>query len=323
MMTKTASQQSTHATLPLKGKVAVLYGGNSSERDVSLISGQAVFDALQQQNVAAELVDTKTPGWWLRFSSNGSTGEFPHAFIALHGPGGEDGTVQGLLETLGVTYTGSGVMASALAMDKLRTKQLWSAVGLPTPEFELLSPHSDFAELVARWGTVVVKPAFEGSSIGMAKVSSAAELEIAYNNAKKFGDVVLAERCIRGPEYTVGILGDSALPSIRLETDNVFYDYEAKYISNETRYFCPSGLTAEKEQQLRDLALVAFKQLGCYGWARADVMADENGNFFLLEINTSPGMTSHSLVPMAAQVAGLNFQQLVREILRLSLEAKH
>lgn len=318
MMTKAAAQQSTNATLPLKGKVAVLYGGTSSERDVSLISGKAVFDALQSQHIAAELVDTKDAGWWLRFP-----GEFPHAFIALHGPGGEDGTVQGLLETLGVTYTGSGVMASALAMDKLRTKQLWSAVGLPTPEFELLSPRSDFAELVARWGMVVVKPAFEGSSIGMAKVSSAAELETAYSNAKKFGDVVLAERCMRGPEYTVAILDDNALPSIRLETDNVFYDYEAKYISNETRYFCPSGLSEEKEREIRELALAAFKQLGCRGWARADVMADEHGNFYLLEINTSPGMTSHSLVPMAARTAGISFEQLVAKILRLSLEQAH
>ena len=302
----------------LKTKVAVLYGGTSAERDVSLISGKAVFDALQQQQIAAELVDTKDDGWWLRFPQ-----EFSHAFIALHGPGGEDGTVQGLLEVLGVTYTGSGVMASALAMDKLRTKQLWSAIGLPTPEFELLSPHSDVDALIARWGTVVVKPALEGSSIGMAKVSTGAELAAAYRSAQQFGDVVLAERCIRGPEYTIAILGDTALPSIRLETDNVFYDFEAKYISNETRYFCPSGLSTEKEHELRELGLTAFKQLGCRGWARADVMADENGNFYLLEINTSPGMTSHSLVPMAARAAGMSFEQLVAEILRLSVEGKH
>lgn len=301
----------------LKGKVAVLHGGDSAERDVSLISGKAVFEALQQQQIPAELIDTKDAQWWLRFPA-----EFPHAVIALHGPGGEDGTVQGLLEVLGATYTGSGVMASALAMDKLRTKQVWSAAGLPTPEFELLSAHSDFDAIVARWGEVVVKPALEGSSIGMAKVTTGTELESAYRAAVQYGDVVLAERCIRGPEYTVAVLGETALPSIRLETDNVFYDYEAKYISNETRYFCPSGLSAEKEQELRKLGLNAFNAIGCSGWARADVMEDEHGNFYLLEINTSPGMTSHSLVPMAARAAGLSFDDLVVEILRLSLEAK-
>lgn len=299
----------------LKGKVAVLYGGNSAERDVSLLSGRAVFDALQRSRVPAELVDTKDAQWWLRFPH-----EFAHAFIALHGPGGEDGTVQGLLEVLGVSYTGSGVMASALAMDKLRTKQVWRAVGLPTPEFELLTAHSDFDAIAARWEMIVVKPALEGSSIGMAKTTTGAELAAAYREAAKYGAVVLAERCIRGPEYTVAVLGDTALPSIRLETDNVFYDYEAKYISNETRYFCPSGLAQEKEQALRSLGVDAFNAIGCRGWARADVMEDEDGNFHLLEINTSPGMTSHSLVPMAARAAGLDFDRLVAEILRLSLD---
>jgi D-alanine-D-alanine ligase len=294
----------------LKSKVAVLYGGTSAERDVSLISGQAVFDALRTLQIPAELIDTKNAGWWLRFPA-----EFAHAFIVLHGPGGEDGTVQGLLEVLGVNYTGSAVLASALAMDKWRTKLLWNTIGLPTPEFELLNASSDFDALIKRWGTAVVKPACEGSSIGMAKVSYGADLAKAYLDAVQYDSVVLAEQCIVGPEYTVAILGERALPSIRLETDNVFYDYEAKYISNETRYFCPSGLSAAREQELQQLALDAFNSLGCRDWGRADVMEDAQGRFYLLEVNTAPGMTSHSLVPMAAKVAGLDFNQLVAAIL--------
>ncbi len=299
----------------LKSKVAVLYGGASSERAVSLQSGAAVYAALAQQQIDAELVDTQQAGWWLRFPA-----EFNHAFIALHGPGGEDGTVQGLLEVLGVSYTGSGVLASALAMDKWRTKQLWQGLGLATPEFELLGPTSDFDALISRWGSAVVKPAREGSSIGMAKVASGAELAAAYQSAAAYDSVVLAERCIRGAEYTVAVLGGAALPAIRLETDNVFYDYEAKYVSNETRYFCPSGLSEAREQELRQLGLDAFTSLGCKDWGRADVMEDESGRFYLLEVNTAPGMTSHSLVPMAAKVAGLDFNQLVASILQLSIE---
>lgn len=298
----------------LSGPVAVLSGGNSAEREVSLLSGQAVFAALARQGVAATLVDTADSGWWQRFP-----GEFAHAFIALHGPGGEDGTVQGMLETLGVSYTGSGVMASALAMDKLRTKQLWRGIGLATPEFEVLTAHSDFAELIRRWQTVMVKPAHEGSSIGMAKAASADALAAAYADAARYDAVVLAERCIRGAEYTVAVLGERALPAIRLETDNVFYDYEAKYVSDDTRYLCPCGLSAERERELATLALAAFDSLGCRGWGRADVMQDGDGTFYLLEVNTVPGMTSHSLVPMAAQAAGLDFDALVLEILRLSL----
>lgn len=299
----------------IKGTVAVLYGGNSAEREVSLDSGRAVFDALQKSNIAAALVDTRDADWWRRFP-----GEFAHAFIVLHGPGGEDGTVQGLLETLGVSYTGSGVLASALAMDKLRTKHLWRGIGLPTPEFEVLTAQTDFAALIARWQTVVVKPAQEGSSIGMAKVSSAADLEAAYHKASGFAGAVLVERCISGPEYTIAMLGDRVLPPIRLETDNVFYDYEAKYISNDTRYFCPCGLPEDKERELKELAVAAFNSVGCRGWGRADVMQDADGKFYLLELNTVPGMTSHSLVPMAARAAGLDFERLVVEILRLSLE---
>lgn len=302
----------------LKGKVAVLYGGDSAEREVSLDSGAAVHAALVSGKVQAELVDTKAPRWWNRLG-----GEFAHAFIALHGRGGEDGTVQGLLQTLGVSYTGSGVMASALAMNKLRTKQLWRGIGLPTPEFEVLRENSDFAALVARWGTVMVKPVHEGSSVGMAKVSSAAELKAAFAEASRFDSVVLAEQCIQGPELTIAMLGGRALPAIRLETDNVFYDYEAKYVSNETRYICPCGLTPERETELNALAQAAFDSLGCRGWGRVDVMQDGAGEFHLLEVNTVPGMTSHSLVPMAAKAAGMSFEQLVLEILRLSLETAH
>lgn len=298
----------------LKGVVAVLYGGNSAEREVSLESGAAVFAALRKLGVPAVLVDTQKAGWWNRFGT-----EFAHAIVVLHGRGGEDGTVQGLLETLGVSYTGSGVMASALALDKLLTKQLWSGIGLPSPEFEVLSAQSDFAALVASWGTVMVKPAREGSSVGMAKVSSAEELRKAFELASRYDSVVLAERCIAGPEFTVGILGARVLPAIRLETDNVFYDYEAKYISNETRYICPCGLSVEKERELAALARTAFDSLGCRDWGRVDVMQDSDGKFYLLEVNTIPGMTSHSLVPMAARAAGIEFEQLVAEILRPSL----
>jgi D-alanine-D-alanine ligase len=307
----------TNVIQTLKGKVAVLHGGNSAEREVSLESGSAVFAALQRSNVSAVLIDTQNKNWLNNFSS-----EFAHAFIALHGRGGEDGTVQGLLQTLGVTYTGSGVMASALAMDKLRTKQLWRGVGLSSPEFELLSADSDFADIVARFGSVMVKPAREGSSVGMAKVSSADELKQAFITANQFDATVIAERCISGAEFTVAVLGDKALPAIRLETDHVFYDYNAKYISNDTRYICPCGLSADKDAELAALGLAAFQSIGCEGWGRADVMQDGVGKFYLLEVNTVPGMTSHSLVPMAARAAGLSFDDLVVEILRLSLEAK-
>jgi D-alanine-D-alanine ligase len=294
--------------------VAVLFGGHSAEREVSLESGRAVFNALRQLNIAAELIDTRNENWWRRLG-----GEFAHVFIALHGRRGEDGTLQGLLETLRVTYTGSGVLASALAMDKLRTKQLWRGIDVSTPEFEVLHAASPWQDIIARFGTVMIKPAREGSSVGMAKVSAAADLEAAYREAAKYDAVVLAERCISGAEFTVAVLGDRALPPIRLETDNVFYDYDAKYISNDTRYLCPCGLDAEKDAELQALGLAAFNSLGCVGWGRADVMQDQSGKFYLLEVNTVPGMTSHSLVPMAAKAAGINFEQLVAQILQDSL----
>jgi len=295
--------------------VAVLYGGNSAEREVSLESGRAVFNALQNLNIKSELIDTQQADWWQRLGA-----EFAHVFIALHGRGGEDGTMQGFLEMLGVSYTGSGVLASALAMDKLRTKQLWSALNISTPEFALLDTGSNWQQIIAGLGEVMVKPVHEGSSVGMAKVNSAESLQAAYAEATKYDAVVLAERCIRGPEFTVAVLNGRALPVIGLETDNVFYDYEAKYISNETRYLCPCGLSVEKEAELQALALAAFNSVGCRGWGRVDAMQDADGKFYLLEVNTVPGMTGHSLVPMAATAAGLNFDQLIAAILNESLE---
>ncbi len=298
----------------LTSRVAVLYGGTAAERDVSLVSGRAVFDALTRLGIDAELIDIRDTHWWRRVD-----GHFAHAFIVLHGPGGEDGTVQGLLQSMGITYTGSGVRASALAMDKLRTKQLWRGLGLSTPEFEVLTERSDFDAIIARWGSVMVKPAHEGSSIGMSRAGSGAELRAAFAAASRYDAVVLAERCIVGAEFTIAVLGDRALPPIRLETDNTFYDYEAKYVRNDTRYLCPCGLVDSRLRELEQLALAAFDSVGCEGWGRVDVMQEGGDRFFLLEVNTVPGMTDHSLVPMAARTAGLDFDALVLEILRLSL----
>jgi D-alanine-D-alanine ligase len=294
--------------------VAVLLGGNSAEREVSLQSGAAIVAALQKLGIAVEAIDTAEPGWLQRVENN-----FAHVFIALHGAEGENGTVQGALQMLGVSYTGSGVMASALAMDKLRTKLLWQGMGFPTPAFVRLSADSDWESIIKHWGEAIVKPASEGSSIGMSRVSSAAELKAAYEQAARYDSNVIAEQWISGAEFTVAVLGDSALPVIRLETDNSFYDYEAKYLSEQTRYLCPCGLDAEAEQHLQKLALHAFNSLGCKTWGRVDFMQDSQGDFYALEVNTVPGMTSHSLVPMAAKAAGLEFDQLVARILALSL----
>lgn len=300
----------------LTSPVAVLLGGTSAERDISLQSGNAVLKALHNKGIAAVAIDTAEPGWVQALIA-----DYQHVFIALHGIKGEDGTVQGLLEMLGISYTGSGVMASALAMDKMRCKQLWAGVGLPTPEFAHLQADSDWAGLMAQWGEAMVKPAHEGSSLGMAKVDSAEQLEKAYHFAEQYDDVVIAERWINGAEFTVAVLAGAALPPIRLETENSFYDYEAKYISNDTKYICPCGLAPEQEQQLKQLAEQAFASIGCSGWGRVDFMQDEQGEFYLLEVNTVPGMTSHSLVPMAAKAVGMSFDDLVENILALSLEA--
>ncbi|OSZ85751.1 D-alanine--D-alanine ligase [Yersinia pestis] len=302
-------------------KVAVLLGGTSAEREVSLLSGQAVLAGLKEAGIDAYGVDTKDfPVTQLKEQG------FDKVFIALHGRGGEDGTLQGVLEFLQLPYTGSGVMASALTMDKLRTKLVWQALGLPISpyvalnrqQFETLSPE-ELVACVAKLGLpLIVKPSHEGSSVGMSKVDHASELQKALVEAFQHDSDVLIEKWLSGPEFTVAILGDEVLPSIRIQPPGVFYDYDAKYLSDKTQYFCPSGLSDESEQQLAALALQAYHALDCSGWGRVDVMQDRDGHFSLLEVNTSPGMTSHSLVPMAARQYGLSFSQLVARILMLA-----
>ncbi|MCW7760746.1 D-alanine--D-alanine ligase [Photorhabdus luminescens] len=302
-------------------KVAVLLGGASAEREVSLLSGHAVLAGLREAGIDAHPVDTKD------FSvTQLKEAGFEKVFIALHGRGGEDGTLQGVLEFLQLPYTGSGVMASALSMDKLRTKQLWQGIGLTVSPYVAMNSQqferlTDFQlqEYVADLGLpLIVKPSLEGSSVGMTKVNEISELRSALEIAFRYDVDLLIEKWLYGPEYTVAILGDTALPSIRIQPAAIFYDYEAKYLSEETQYFCPSGLSDEKEQQLVELALKAYQSVGCSGWGRVDVMMDTDGGFYLLEVNTSPGMTSHSLVPMAARQAGLSFSQLVVKILELA-----
>jgi D-alanine-D-alanine ligase len=295
------------------GKLAVLFGGRSAEREVSLKSGAAVAAAFARQGVAVETIDVADDGWMQYLQA-----EFSNVFIALHGPGGEDGTVQGALDCLGVKYTGSGVMASALAMDKFRCKLLWLGMGLSTPKFIELTAASDWAAIITDLGAVIVKPACEGSSIGMSRAATAEELRGAWQDAQAYGRV-FAEQWVVGSEYTVAILNGVALPAIKLETDAAFYDFNAKYVSDETRYLCPCGLSTQEELELSELALAAFNSLGCEGWGRVDVMRDIDGRFYLLEVNTVPGMTDHSLVPMAAKQAGLNFEQLVLAILAGSI----
>lgn len=297
-------------------RIGVLLGGNSAEREISLQSGQTVLEALQALGFEATAVDPGQADWLARLR------EVDFAFIALHGPGGEDGSVQGALQTLGIPYTGSGVLGSALAMDKRRSKELWHGIKLATGGFVTLHDNSDWQAVIDRFGKVFVKPACEGSSIGMSCADSAAALQESFVLASKYAGEVLAEQFIDGPEYTVAMLGDAALPAIRLETDNEFYDYEAKYVSEDTRYLLPSGLDAAAEEELAVLAQRAFRSLGCSVWGRVDVMRDKAGRFQVLEVNTVPGMTSHSLVPMAAQAAGMDVPKLVKTIVELSLEEK-
>ncbi|HEX4024974.1 MAG TPA: D-alanine--D-alanine ligase [Steroidobacteraceae bacterium] len=296
------------------GRVAVLLGGSSSERDISLVSGAAVLAALQRRGVQAQAFDP----------SERPLEELVHqriarAWIALHGPGGEDGTVQGALEVLGVPYTGSGVLGSALGMDKLRTKRLAQAIGVPTAQFVPLREAQDLPVAIERLGLpMIVKPGSQGSSVGMTRVERAEELPAAWRSALRFDPVVFAEAWIGGAEYTVAILKGRALPSIRIETPRAFYDYEAKYLRADTRYLCPSGLSAQAEDHLSRLALAAFEACGAQGWGRADFMFDGTGRPLLLEINTVPGMTDHSLVPMAARAAGIEFDELVWRVLETS-----
>jgi len=293
------------------GKVAVLLGGKSAEREVSLKSGTMVLGALRVRGVDAHPFDPAERGL-----DELIEGRYDRVFIALHGRFGEDGTVQGVLEWLGIPYTGSGVLASALAMDKRRTKLLWQASGLPTPAYEILHADSDLNAVAARLGLpLMVKPVCEGSSLGMSKVREAGALDEAYTLAVNYDRVVMAEKFIEGPELTVGILGDEVLPIIKLETPRDFYDYQAKYIADDTRYLLPCGLPPARERALQALSLEAFAALGCRGWGRVDLMLDASGEPQLLEVNTAPGMTDHSLVPMAARAVGLSYEDLCLRIL--------
>ncbi|MEO7463884.1 MAG: D-alanine--D-alanine ligase [Nitrosospira sp.] len=296
------------------GKVAVLLGGRSAERAISLKSGKAVLDGLRRRGVNAHPFDpAEQPMEALRQQG------FNRAHIALHGRYGEDGTVQGALELMELPYTGSGVMASALAMDKWRTKLLWQAAGINTPRHLLLNPKSDFDAVVRELGLpLIVKPSREGSTIGLTKVTTATDMLKAYESAVKHDVMVLAEQFIDGPELTVAILGETALPLVRIHTASGLYDYQAKYVSEDTRYFCPSGLSTAEEDAIQMQALQAHKVLGCEGWGRVDVMLDKSGKPYFLETNTSPGMTDHSLVPMAAKAAGISFEDLVLRILELA-----
>jgi D-alanine-D-alanine ligase len=302
-------------------KVAVLMGGTSAEREVSLMSGAAVLAGLREMGIDAHAVDTRDVSV-LELKQQG----FAKAFIALHGRGGEDGTLQAVLEFLQLPYTGSGVMASAITMDKLRSKLLWQGRGLPSGKFVWLTRQqheqgldADTTAAIEALGLpLFVKPSCEGSSVGISRVNSAQALPAALEEAFRHDDDVLIEAFLSGAEYTVGIVGEQILPSIRIKTASEFYDYEAKYISDDTEYFCPSGLSVEQEAELQTLVWAAWRALGCSGWGRVDVMADGEGNFQLLEVNTSPGMTSHSLVPMAAKQAGYSFPQLVARILELA-----
>ncbi|SDI42255.1 D-alanine--D-alanine ligase [Ferrimonas sediminum] len=301
------------------GKVAVMFGGSSAEREISLNSGQAVLAGLQAAGVDAHPFDpAERPLAQLQQEG------FDRVFVVLHGRGGEDGTLQGALDHMGLPYTGSGVLGCALAMDKIRTKMLWAGMGLPTAAFEVARQETFQADQVGAMlarlgGKVMVKPANEGSSIGMAIADTESQLQQAIEAALEYDRQILIERFIDGPEYTVSILGEQALPAIEMQTDNQFYDYQAKYQSTATRYLCPCDLSEGEEQQLRALALDAFKAVGASGWGRVDVMRSADGEWQLLEVNTVPGMTQTSLVPKAAQATGLDFQALVVAILAQTL----
>lgn len=300
------------------GKVAVLLGGISAEREVSLKSGNAVLAALKRRGVDAHPFDPAE-----RELNELKKDGFSCVFIALHGGYGEDGTLQGALELLDMPYTGSGVLASSLAMDKWRTKLIWQAAGLPVPDYEVLDATSDFAAVEARLGLpLFVKPAREGSSIGISKVKAVGGLRAAFDEAAQHDPLVIAEAFIGGGEYTIAILGDVALPVIKIEPASEFYDYEAKYLRDDTRYLCPCGLPPEQEKRIQAQAKKAFAVLGGNGWGRVDFLMDEAGNHYFLEANTAPGMTDHSLVPMAARAAGLSFEDLVVRVLEIAQRSR-
>jgi len=297
------------------GKVAVLMGGKSAEREISLMSGNGVLAALRSKGVDAhafdpaqrDLFDLKREG-------------FARCFIALHGRGGEDGTIQGALEVIGIPYTGSGVLGSAIGMDKWRTKMVWIANGIPTPRFRVLTEKENWPSVARELGLpLIVKPVNEGSTLGLTKVTAVKQLPDAYQlAAKKYNDLALAEQFIDGPEYTASVLGDEALPLIRIEAPKGNYDYQNKYFTDDTKYHCPSGLPPKKEEELKALALRAFRAVGCRGWGRIDIMLDARKKPWLLEVNTSPGMTGHSLVPMAARALGISYEDLCVKILELA-----
>lgn len=298
------------------GKVAVLMGGWSAEREVSLKSGAAVLTALLESNVDAHKIDVQRDTVFDELKN----GQFDRVFIVLHGPGGEDGVIQSVLEVLQLPYTGSGVLASALAMDKIRCKELLQGAGLPTPAYMKLDESTDMNYVGATLGfPIMVKPTLEGSSIGMSKVEDENGLVKAWEIASEYGDEALAEQWIQGKEFTVAILGKTALPAIRLETKRDFYDYAAKYDDSDTQYHCPCGLSNEEESQLQRLALSVFDAVGAKGWGRVDIMSNEEGKPTVIELNTVPGMTSHSLVPMAAKAKGISFNELVFNILSQTL----
>ncbi len=294
------------------GKVAVLMGGPSAEREISLMSGNAVLKALQEQGVDAHGFDARDSSVLAEMQD----AEIDRAFVTLHGRWGEDGVIQGALEVLDIPYTGSGVLGSAIAMEKGRCKLMWQGAGLPTPAFMFLKDELGLEQAVRKLGfPMAVKPSREGSSLGVSKVTNQAELRKAWQMAVKLDDIVLAEAWISGTELTAAILGEQALPLIRLQAAGQFYDYEAKYLSDETAYICPCGISEEQEKDIQKLALQAFEISACEGWGRVDILLDEDQQAYLLEVNTVPGMTSHSLVPMAAKQAGMNFNQLVLKIL--------
>lgn len=293
------------------GKVAVLMGGTSVEREVSLSSGTAVLNALLRQGVNAHPFDTKEKPIWALYEEG-----FDRAFNILHGACGEDGIIQGALEAMHIPYTGPGVMASSICMDKWRTKLIWQAVGIPTPEYVMVDEETDFVVVESQLGLpLFIKAACEGSSIAVYKVKEAGELRKAYEVIRKTNQLIIAERFIDGGEYAIGIVGDSVLPTIKIEPANEFYDYEAKYLLDSTVYHCPCGLPEAKEAQLQALALKAFRSVGGTNWGRVDLLLDQAGEPYFLEINTAPGMTDHSLVPKAAKVAGMDFDTLVLKIL--------
>ncbi|MGD9297964.1 MAG: D-alanine--D-alanine ligase [Chromatiales bacterium] len=300
------------------GKVAVLLGGTSAEREVSLKSGNAVLEGLRRKGVDAHGVDIREPA-----DVTGLVGQgFDRAFIVLHGRGGEDGQIQGALQLLGIPYTGSGVMGSAIAMDKYRSKLVWKGLGMPTPPFHVLREEADLAIAAALGFPLMIKPAHEGSSVGMSKVNDDSQLDAAWQEARKYDGLVIAEKWITGSEYTAAVLDGEPLPLIRLETPREFYDYDAKYRSGDTGYHIPCGLDASKETEAQQISLQACEAIGVTGWGRVDLMMDEAGNFWLIEVNTVPGMTDHSLVPMAAKAKGIDFDELVYRILHQTLEVR-